>query len=137
MKFDNLIRDTYYKGLNWDKVDNFHISYIMFKNKVIAWGKNDIRTHTVNLLNPKIDKRGNDISDEKGCCSEFSSIRKLKRLTGIDSHRCVLINIRLDKNMKLAYARPCNSCRSLINYHRFKQVWYTTGKGRDFALYEN
>jgi cytidine deaminase len=84
----------------------------------------------VNLKNRKLSARtGEDISDQKHICSEFNAIIKLKRLTNIDTKKCTLVNIRFDRNKKLALASPCMSCRNLLKFHEFKNVFWTNSKG--------
>jgi len=96
---------------------------------LIATGINCNKTHPLNLINRKISKvTGVDYSDQKFTCSELNAILKLKRLTNIDSKKCVLVNIRYDRNDNIALAAPCMSCESLLRYHSFKQViWSTEG----------
>lgn len=72
---------------------------------------------------------GEDVSNQKYTCSEFNAINKLKNTSNIDIRKCVLVNLRYDRNKKLAYAKPCASCGSLLSYFRFKRVFYTNDKG--------
>ncbi len=107
-----------------------HFSFIMHKRRIIAIGANTQKTHPVHLKNRKISVRtGEDFSEQKHRCSEFNAIIKLKRLTNIDTKKCMLINIRYDKNKKLALASPCMSCKSLLKYFQFKSVLYTDNDG--------
>lgn len=84
----------------------------------------------MNLRNKKISRvTGEDYSDQKQTCSELNAILKLKRLTNIDTRKCTLINLRYDRNDKIALAKPCSSCQSLLRYHNFKQVIWSTNNG--------
>lgn len=107
-----------------------HFSFILNKKKIISIGTNLQKTHPTHLRNRKVSVRtGEDFSDQKHTCSEFNAIIKLKRLTNIDTKKCTLINLRYDRNKKLALAKPCMSCLSLLRYHKFKDVLYTNDKG--------
>jgi deoxycytidylate deaminase len=107
-----------------------HFSFILNKKRVIAIGTNKPKTHPTNLKNRKLSARtGEDISDQKHTCSEFNAIIKLKRLTNIDTKRCNLVNIRFDRNKNLALASPCMSCRNLLKFHEFKNVFWTNSNG--------
>jgi hypothetical protein len=62
-----------------------HFSFILHKNKIISIGNNSKKTHPLNLKNRKTSLRtGEDFSDQKHICSEFSAINKLKNMTGKD-----------------------------------------------------
>lgn len=111
-----------------------HFSFIVHKKRIVAIGKNHAKTHPTNLLNRKVSVRtGEDFSDQKHTCSEFNAITKLKRLTNIDTKKCTLVNIRYDRNKKLAMAKPCMSCKSLLSFFEFKSVLFSTNEG----TYEN
>lgn len=107
-----------------------HFSFILYKNRLISTGLNVNKTHPVNLRNRKISRiTGEDYSNQKQTCSELNAILKLKRLTNIDTRKCTLVNLRYDRNDKIALAKPCSSCQSLLRYHNFKQVIWSTHNG--------
>jgi hypothetical protein len=107
-----------------------HFSFILHKNKIIAIGINQQKTHPINLKNRKVSPiTGRDFSEHKHTCSEFSAIIKLKNLTNINTKKCTLINLRYDRNRKLALAAPCMSCISLLKYHEFKRVIWSHNEG--------
>ena len=107
-----------------------HFSFIVYKGKIISTGLNSSKTHPLNLRNRKISKiTGEDYSNQKQTCSELSAILKLKRLTNIDTKKCTLINLRYDRNGRLALAKPCMSCQSLLRYHSFKNIFWSTSYG--------
>jgi deoxycytidylate deaminase len=107
-----------------------HFSFILYKNRLIATGVNNSKTHPFNLINRKVSRvTGEDYSDQKQTCSELNAILKLKRLTNIDTKKCILINIRYDRNDKIALAKPCQSCQNLLRYHEFKQIIWSTNGG--------
>lgn len=118
--------------IDWDdSVRCRHFSFILNKKRIVAIGLNQRKTHPVNLKNRKVSIiTGEDFSEQKHICSEFSAINKLKRLTNINTKKCVLVNLRFDRNKKLAFAKPCMSCKSLLKFHKFKTVWWTNNDGK-------
>jgi cytidine deaminase len=107
-----------------------HFSFVLYKNRIIAIGQNNRKTHPVNLKNKKFSiYSGLDFSTEKYTCSEYNAILKLKRLTNIDTKKCQLVNLRINRNEEIDYAKPCSSCRNLLNYFEFKSVEFTDKKG--------
>lgn len=107
-----------------------HFSFIFNKKKIVAIGINQKKTHPTNLKNRKVSYiTGEDFSDQKHTCSEFSAIVKLKNLTNIDTKKCILVNLRYDRNKKLALAKPCMSCASLLKFHEFKKVIWSDNNG--------
>lgn len=117
--------------IDWeDGMRCHHISFIIYKKRIISIGANRSKTHPANLLNRKVSFiTGKDFSDEKHTCSEFTCISKLKKKTNIDTKRCTLVNIRYDRNKRIALAKPCMSCRNLLKYFEFKKVIWTTNEG--------
>jgi hypothetical protein len=107
-----------------------HFSIIAYKNRIISIGRNSIKTHPKNLKNPKFSLEGLNISNIKGTCAEYSSIRKLKNLSNIATSKCKLFNIRIDNNKKPRNSKPCGSCVNLIKYFEFKEVWFTNNEGK-------
>jgi hypothetical protein len=107
-----------------------HFSFILLKNKIISIGNNSKKTHPLNLKNRKTSLRtGEDFSDQKHVCSEFSAINKLKNMTNIDTKKCILVNIRYNRNGKIALSKPCMSCENLLKYFSFKKVIWTDNDG--------
>ena len=123
--------------IDWeDTVRCRHFSFIVKQKKIVAIGTNQRKTHPTNLKNRKTSNiTGEDFSEQKHICSEFNAINKLKRLTNIDTKKCTLINLRYDRNRKIAFAKPCMSCKSLLSYFQFKNVIYTDNYG-NYKLYD-
>lgn len=134
--FFRKLEEIAYSLIDWEgKKRCHHSSFIVYKKRIIAIGTNQTKTHPINLINRKHSVRtGEDISDQKHVCSEFNAILKLKRLTNINTEKCTLINIRYNRNKELALAAPCQSCRSLLKYHQFKNVIFTNNKG-DYEIH--
>lgn len=108
-----------------------HFSFIIYKNKIVTIGSNRKKTHPFNLKNRKIStKTGEDISDQKYVCSELNAIKKLKNTTNIDTNKCILVNIRYDRNGKISYSKPCMSCENLLKHFCFKKVIWTDNEGK-------
>jgi hypothetical protein len=117
--------------INWDDgMRCHHFSFVIYKNRIITIGLNKRKTHPTNLRNRKISYiTGEDYSQYKTICSEFNSIIKLKKKTNIDTKKCTLVNIRYDRNKKIAMAKPCMSCEKLLKYFEFKKVIWSTNDG--------
>ena len=125
------LEDVALSLIDWsDPIRCRHFSFILNKKKIVAIGINQQKTHPTHLKNRKVSIRtGEDFSDQKHTCSEFSAIIKLKNLTNIDTKKCTLVNLRYDRNKKLALASPCMSCVSLLKYHEFKKIIWTDNNG--------
>ena len=108
---------------------SLHLSFIIYKGRIISIGQNSKKTHPTNLKNKKINREGINISPIKGTCSELSAIKKLKALTNIPTDKCQLINIRINKNNQIRMSKPCVSCDNLLAYHSFQSVWFSDEKG--------
>ncbi len=109
--------------------ENFHLSAVVNKNKIVAIAANSARTHTVNLLNPKFGYDGKNLNDSRGSCSELKALLQFKNKTNIDARKCTLINIRINRNLELANSCPCAGCKNLLRYFDLKAVYYTNEKG--------
>ena len=108
---------------------SLHLSFIIYKGRIISIGQNSKKTHPINLRNPRINKEGVNISNIKGSCSEWGAISRLRNLTNIPSAKCSLINIRINKLNEIRMSQPCSSCRNLIRYQGFKNVWFSNETG--------
>jgi deoxycytidylate deaminase len=128
----NRLKDIAYSLLDNDSERRCrHFSFIIHKGRLISTGTNNAKTHPLNLINRKISKiTGDDYSDQKQTCSELNAILKLKRLTNIDTKKCILVNIRFNRNNEIALAKPCMSCDNLLKYHNFKQIFWTLNNGK-------
>ena len=108
---------------------SLHLSFLIYKKRIISIGQNSKKTHPINLKNKKITKDGIDISSFRGSCSEWSAINKLKNLTNIPAEKCSLINIRVNKQNEIRNAKPCYGCLSLLAFFNISKVYYTNEKG--------
>lgn len=113
----------------------FHVSFVLYKNRIVSVGINNVKTSPVNLKNPRYGRGGENISTFKGSCSEWVALSKLKNMTNIPFGKCVLINVRLNKNKQIAISKPCDSCASLLEFFDIRKVFFTTNNGV-FEQYE-
>lgn len=127
----NRLKEVAESLIDWNEdVRCRHFSFILYKKRIIAIGTNKPKTHPTNLINRKVSVRtGEDFSDQKHVCSEFNAIIKLKNLTNINTKKCILVNLRYDRNKQLNLSCPCMSCKNLLNYFEFKNVFYSDSKG--------
>lgn len=102
-------------------------SFAWYKGRVVAMGKNNQKTHPLNLVNQLRFPNG-QIHYLKGSCAELVMAQKLKKTTHVDFSKITICNVRLDKNRNICLAAPCNSCVSLIRYIKPKKVYYTVDK---------
>jgi len=114
---------------NLEHPENFHITFIVYKRKILSIGLNDSKTSPINLLNPKTDRNGQNISQFKGRCSELKAILNLKNKTNIPFKKTTLINVRINRNKRFDLAFPCQSCRSLLTFFEFKSIIVTDKDG--------
>ncbi|MEK6878284.1 MAG: hypothetical protein AABY22_01680, partial [Nanoarchaeota archaeon] len=47
---------------------NLHLSFIIYKGRIISIDQNSKKTHPINLRNPKINADGINVSSIKGVC---------------------------------------------------------------------
>jgi hypothetical protein len=129
--FYKRLEDVAESLIDWNEAKRCrHFSFVVYKKRIVAIGTNLQKTHPVHLKNRKVSVRtGEDFSEQKHTCSEFNAIAKLKRLTNIDTKKCSLINLRYDRNKKLALACPCMSCKSLLKYFQFKNIFFSDNDG--------
>lgn len=108
---------------------NLHLSFLIYKNRIISIGQNSKKTHPINLRNRKISKDGIDISSFRGSCSEWNALLRLKNLTNIPARKCSLVNIRINKNNEIRMSRPCYSCLRLLAFYDITDVCYSNERG--------
>jgi hypothetical protein len=107
-----------------------HFCFLSYKGKFISVGENKRKTHPTNLRNPKTSRKtGEDYSSEKHICAEFDVIKKVINTTNIPLKKCELLCIRIDRNSKINYSKPCESCLSLLQVFDIKNVYYTDFDG--------
>jgi len=129
-KFNKLIEISY---ALYDKSSDKrcqHFSFILFKNRIISIGQNSVKTHPINIRNSVVGRDGSDLRHIKTTCSELAALIKLKNTTNIRYKKCVMVNVRIDRNKKINYSHPCAFCQSLLAYFNLKQVFFTNSFGK-------
>jgi hypothetical protein len=109
-------------------------SFGWYKKRLICIGKNKNKTHPLNITKNPIyfdDK----ILETKTTCAELDLFLRLKNKTNIPYNKLTIVNVRLDKNLKIRNSKCCRSCKSLIDYMKPKSMYYTTEEGI-FKIYE-
>lgn len=106
-------------------------SFAFFRGRLIAVGRNQDKTHPLNLINVLRFNTG-EIHRNKLTCAELNLAIRLKRTTNIPFDKITIVNVRLDKNRKVKMSRPCNSCSSLCAFIQPKALYYTN----DFGQFE-
>ena len=115
--------------INLGKRSN-HFSFLSYKGKFISVGENKRKTHPTNIKNPKTSRHtGENFSREKHICAEFDVIKKVINTTKIPLKKCELLSIRIDRNNKINYSKPCESCLNLLYVFDIKNVYYTDFDG--------
>ena len=104
-----------------------HFTFVYYKGRILTIGRNNIKTNPLNLRN--LDFRLNDSPPFKGTCSELHAAIKLKNKTNIDFGKISMINVRVDKNMKISNSKPCRFCHNLLAYLAPKNVFYSNDNG--------
>ncbi len=109
---------------------NFHVAFLMRRNKILSISANKKKTHTVNLRNRKFNRAGIDVSDAKFQCAEFCCLQKSKN-QNICYPKCKLVVIRITRENKLGMSAPCESCISLLNHFQIpkQNIFFTNDSG--------
>lgn len=131
------LKEISYALLDWPNhnLRAFHVSFLVRRNKILSIGVNKRRTHTINLRNRKHNRAGVDISDSKLQCSEWNCLKKSK-IQNIDYAKCRIFNVRITRENKIAFARPCESCVSLLEHFRVGEIFFTNDTG-NFEKFNN
>jgi len=121
MRFKRIIQISYELSEKIGrKKRNKHFSFILSKNKILAIGINNSKTHPLNLKYNYVNRKKNKISEMIGTHSEMNAVLKLKK----SCEGLVMVNTRINKKNELAYSKPCNGCLDLIKKLKFDQVFY-------------
>ena len=99
----------------------FHVTFILLKNKVLAVGIN--QPHKTHPRNLRYDYENPSL---KGTHSELSAII---RCGDDDCSRYTFVNIKIDRNGKVALSKPCMGCRELLLQVGFRKVYYSNNDG--------
>lgn len=91
-----------------------HVTFILYKNKIISIGINHKKTDT--------------FAHENGYKypykhSEMAAIKKIFKFK-LNKSKLILINIRKNKK-NILYSAPCKNCKNLISAYGIKNVYYS------------
>lgn len=104
-----------------------HFSFILDRQRIISTGINNKKTHPINLFYNYVNKKHESISSIVGTHSEM----KAALFIGIDNCKgLTIVNVRINKNGKLAMSKPCRGCMDMIKKAEFSDVWYTDNFGK-------
>lgn len=112
----------------------FVICAAWYKGRIIRVGINQNKTHTINNRNPLICRRTGGIVPDKHVCAELNCFIGIKNTTNLDMRRVSLVNVRIDRQMRVRYSKPCNSCKSLLKFMQPKELWFSGDSG-EFEQY--
>jgi hypothetical protein len=126
-----------------DKESETGFAVLNFKNPFAQEFINEYKKHyddnTITNLHRHIDSavwwNTTKILETKTTCAELDLFLRLKNKTNIPYNKLRIVNVRLDKNLKIRNSKCCRSCKSLIDYMKPKSMYYTTEEGI-FKIYE-
>ena len=101
-----------------------HFTFILDGKRIVSFGTNSRKTHPLNLLHPYTNRNMEAISQFVGTHSEMKAILKIGDCRGLS-----LLNVRIDRNGRIAQSRPCRGCMSVIRAAGIREVAYTDGRG--------
>lgn len=96
-----------------------HFSFILRRNKILSFGWNQKKTHTLAWQN---DYKYMFIHSELAAIKNFPGPPSMLA-------DCVLVNTRIGLCGDVLISKPCRTCQRMIEAFDFKQVIYTTEKG--------
>jgi deoxycytidylate deaminase len=97
-----------------------HQAFLLRKNKIVAIGINNTKTHPDNL------KFAYRYPQAQGTHAEFKACLKGNKASykGYE-----LVVIRVDNNGQLAMSKPCEGCQRMLEHYQVDTIWYTNRKG--------
>lgn len=120
---------------SYPTIRTFHVTFAIHKQRTIAIGINNYKTHpNIKKLNYQSEE-GEDLRDIARVHSEFNCISKLQNKIDTESFDdIVFVNIRLDRMGNVKYSRPCNGCTHLMNQVGYKKIYYSGDCGNFFEM---
>jgi len=98
-----------------------HFSFIVQKNKIVAWGTNRRSSPLTFLGYPSYSKMH----------SEIDAYYKSKGI--MDKSDFEVVNIRLTKSNNVKESTPCKCCYAFLKHLGCSRIWFTTSIG-NFAI---
>jgi hypothetical protein len=108
-----------------------HFTFIVDGSRIVCTGTNTRKTHPANLMYSYVNRKMEPISSFVGTHSEMRAVLSL----GLDKCRgLTLVNVRVDRNGKLALSKPCVGCMDMIEKAKFGVVFHTDNNGQFVRL---
>jgi len=104
----------------------FHTTFLLKKGKIVSIGVNSNKTNPRNLKYDYTARNGIDIRHIVGTHSEMSAIIKYGKE---DISDCIVINVRVGRNGKIANSMPCAGCLSLFRQVGYRRLFYSNVNG--------
>ena len=99
--------------------DHRHAAATVYKKKILAIGKNQMKTHPI-MLQYQTD------STKIYLHAEIDAIVKVINVHGADILKhCSLYNLRLTGGGNVAMSKPCKGCQKAIDAFGIKKVFWT------------
>lgn len=96
-----------------------HACAITYKNKVLAIGRNSLKTHPIML---KFGRNPSSLFLH----AEIDAMVKTINQHGVDIlSDCELYVLRITKSGKIAESCPCEGCQKAIDFFNIKKVYHT------------
>jgi deoxycytidylate deaminase len=110
----------------------FHVTFIVKKRKIVTIGINKSKTHPNNLKYNYYGLDGAPIHRFVGVHSEMAAILKYGKT---DCSDCTFINVRIDRNNKVAMSKPCLGCQHLLDVVGWKSIYFSS-KNEKFLKFD-
>jgi hypothetical protein len=119
----------------YSTIRTFHVTFALYKQKTLAIGINNTKTHpSIKKLNYSSEE-GEDLRDIARTHSELNCVLKLQnKFTSYLFEDIIFVNIRLDKMGNVKYAKPCNGCTHLMEQVGYKKIYYSKDCGNFIEL---
>lgn len=113
----------------WEEYDSggrvFHLTTAWRCSRLLSIGTNNYRKTHPEMLKYNYTNRDGKIYTP-GRHSEWACLSQIGQQ---DCSKIIFINIRIDRNGKIAYSKPCNGCRKLLDNSGYKMILYSTNEG--------
>ena len=98
-----------------------HVAFILNKSRIVSVGVNNLtKTHTLN-------KKYSYPEHKNSICAELSAVIRGHK-EDYSGHRMIVL--RVDRNDKLNYSKPCPGCQNVIRAMNFRETYYTNKEGK-------
>ncbi len=106
---------------------NFHVSFILDKNKLLITGVNDYRQlHLSYRFGEFLPQKTSTVKYIAGRHSEIVALNIfIKRFGNNDCSGLTLFNVRIGNDGEPKMAKPCGNCYPIVNSCGFKRIIWT------------